>query len=39
MLRWLQWRQEARRLARAGAEALFIRDHGGDTYREARQRA
>jgi len=37
MLRCLQRRQEGRRLAQAGAEAE-IRDHGGDTYREARQR-
>ena len=37
MLRWLQRRQEARRLAQADAEAL-IRAHGTEAYREARER-
>ena len=37
MLQWLRRRQEARRLAKADAEAL-IRDHGGEAYSEARQR-
>ena len=37
MLQWLRRRRQAERLAQADAEAL-IRDHGGEAYREARQR-
>jgi len=37
MLQWLRRRREAERLAQADAESL-IRDHGGEAYREARER-
>jgi hypothetical protein len=37
MLRWFRRRQDARRLAQADAEAL-IRDHGAESYGEARER-
>ncbi len=38
MLRWLRRCEDARRLAKADAEALSIRDHGAEAYGEARRR-